>query len=84
MVCVAFSHQLPSPNDDAACASLPSPQLLTMVYMVSFVFCTVFSLPVMLSSEILKLPTDKPVRGGPTVWKFLLVHDSLLTMDLCP
>ena len=35
-----------------------------------------FFLPIMLPSEILKLPTDPPVRGFPTVWK-LLLHDSL-------
>ena len=29
----------------------------------------------MLPSEIPKLPTDLPVRGFPTVWKLLLLHD---------
>ena len=33
--------------------------------------------PVMLPSEIPKLPKDPPVRGFPTVWKLLLLHDSL-------
>ena len=84
MVCVAFSHQLLYPNDDAARASLPHPQLL-VVHTVRFVFCGFcFFLPVMLLSEILKLLTDKPVRGFPTVWKLLLIHDSLLRMGLCP
>ena len=31
----------------------------------------------MLPSEILKLPTDLPVRGFPGVWKLLLFYDSL-------
>ena len=40
--------------------------------------CLFFSfLPVMLLSEIPKLPTDPPVRGFPIVWKLLLLHDSL-------
>ena len=38
---------------------------------------------VMLPSDILKLPTDLPVRGFPTVWK-LLLHDSLPRMGLDP
>ena len=41
---------------------------------VSFIY---FFLPVMLPSEIPKLPTDPPVRGFPGVWKFFLFHDSL-------
>ena len=39
-------------------------------------FLFFFSLPVMLPSEIPKLPTDLSVRGFPTVWKLLLLHDS--------
>ena len=31
----------------------------------------------MLPFEIPKLPTDKPVKGFPTVWKLLFLHDSL-------
>ena len=31
----------------------------------------------MLPSEFPKLPTDPPVRGFPTVWKFLLLHNFL-------
>ena len=38
----------------------------------------------MLPSEILKHPTDPPVTGFPTVWKLLLLHDSLPRMGLCP
>ena len=30
----------------------------------------------MLPSDIPKVPTDPPVRGFPTVWKLLLLHDS--------
>ena len=43
-----------------------------------------FHLPVMLPSEIPKLPTDLPVRGFPGVWKLLLLHDSLPRMGLYP
>ena len=43
-----------------------------------------FFLPVMLPSEIPKLPTDPPVRGFPTVWKLLLLHDSLPRTSLHP
>ena len=47
--------------------------------------CLFFSfLPVMLLSEIPKLPTDPPVRGFPGVWKLLLFHDSLPWASLCP
>ena len=31
----------------------------------------------MLPSDIPKVPTDPPVRGFPTVWKLLLLHDSV-------
>ena len=41
---------------------------------VLFIF---FFLPIMLPSEIPKLPTDLPVRGFPGVWKLLLLDDSL-------
>ena len=34
-------------------------------------------LPVMLPSENLTLPTDLLVRGFPSVWKLLLLPDSL-------
>ena len=50
------------------------------VFLFLFLF---FSLPVGLSSEIPKLPTDLLVRGFPTIWKHLL-HDSLPRMALCP
>ena len=42
-----------------------------------------FPLPVMLPSEIPKLPTDLLMRGFPDVWK-LLLHDSLPRMSLNP
>ena len=38
----------------------------------------------MLPSEIPKLPTDLPVRGFPTVWKLVLLHNSLPRTGLCP
>ena len=45
--------------------------------------CVFFSLPVMLPSEIPKLPTDLLVRGFPGVWK-LLLHNSLPGMGRHP
>ena len=49
------------------------------------IFCGFFSfsLPVVLPSEIPKLPTDPPVRRFPAVWK-LLLHDSLPKTGLHP
>ena len=47
-------------------------------------FLFLFSLPVMLPSEISKLPTDLLVRGFPGVWKLLLLLDSLARMGLHP
>ena len=38
----------------------------------------------MLLSEIPKLPTDLPVRKFPTVWKVLLLYDSLPRTGLHP
>ena len=40
--------------------------------------------PVMLPFEIPKLHPDPPVRGFPTVWKLLLLHDSLPRTGLRP
>ena len=48
------------------------------------VYSVGFFLLVMLPSEIPKLPTDLPVRGFPTMWKLLLLHDSLQRTGLCP
>ena len=54
-------------------------QLQLGVYSVGF-----FSfLPVMLPSEIPKLPTDSPVKGFPIVWK-LFLHETLSRMGLSP
>ena len=63
-------------------ASIWATSLMTAA--VRCVFCRGFFLPVMLRSEILKLPTDTPVRGFPTVWKLLLLHKSLPRTGLCP
>ena len=71
---------------NAACISLFSPRLLagdTSIWATSplgvavrrsnlWVLLIYFFLPVMLPSEIPKLPTDPPVRGFPGVWKLLL------------
>ena len=82
-------------TDDAAHTSLPSPSLLVAVtsiwvpsplavvvrrFSYGFFF---FFLPVMLHSEIPKLPTDLSVRGFPAVWK-LLLHNSLPRTGLFP
>ena len=87
-------------TDDAAQASLSSPRSLMLdmsVWATSllavavrhvtcrvFFFSYLFSLLVMLPSEIPKLPTDPAVRGFPTGWKLLLLHDSLPRMGLHP
>ena len=42
----------------------------------------IFSLPVMLPSEIPKCPTDPLVRGFPAVWKLLLLHDRSPSLTL--
>ena len=80
--------------DDAARTSLSSPGSLvtdasvwatSLAVAVRCLFYGVFfSLPVMLPSEIPKLPRDLPMRGFPTVWKLLLLHNSLPRTDLCP
>ena len=73
---------------NAASASLFSPSLLVAVVSVwatsllgvavrhvicgFYLFIYLYFLPVMLPSEIPKLPTDLPVRGFPGVWKLLL------------
>ena len=80
----------------AACASLFSPHLLvadTSVWATSLpgvvvrhVICGFYLfifLPVMLPSEIPKLPSDPPLRGFPGVWKLLFL-DSLPRMGLPP
>ena len=79
---------------NAARSSLFSPHLLvvdasiwgTFLLGVSFrhIICGfyLFFLPVMLPSEIQKLPPDLPVRGFPGVWK--LYYDSLPRMNLHP
>ena len=84
-----------STNDDA-CTSLPSPCLLVadssvwatspLAVLVKCIFYGFFFffLQVMLLSEIPKLPTDPAVRGFPTMWKFLLLHDSLPRMGRHP
>ena len=81
-------------TDYAACPPCPSPArwwqtqaselplqlaVAVSVYSVGFWF---FFLPLMLPSEIPKLPTHPPVRRFPTIWKVLL-HDSLPRMGLC-
>ena len=38
----------------------------------------------MLPSEILKFPTDPPVRGFPAIWKLILLHNSLPRKVLPP
>ena len=80
-------------TDYAACTSLPIPcslvaevnlwatSPLAVAVRCVFCVCVFFFLPVMLPSEIPKLPTDPPVRGFPALWK--LLHDSLPRTGLC-
>ena len=85
------------PLSSAARASLFSPRLLVVdpsvwatsplgvaVRCVIWVLFIYFFFPVMLPSEIPKLPTDLPVRGFPDVWKLLLFYDSLPKTGLHP
>ena len=83
---------------NAACASLFSSHLLVAnvsVWATSplgfvirrcnlWVLFIYFFLPVMLPSEIPKLPTDSRVRGFSGVWKLLLFHNSLPRTGLHP
>ena len=83
---------------NAAHASLFSPCLLVvdeslwatslLAVAVRCIICGfylfIFFLPVMLPSEIPKLPTDPPVRGFPGVWKLFPFHNSLPGTGLCP
>ena len=83
---------------NAACTSLFSPHLLVadlsiwatspLGVAVRHVICGfyffIFFLPVMLLSEIPKLPTDPPVRGFPGVQELLLFYNSLPRMGLHP
>ena len=76
----------------AACASLSSPCSLVvdasicgllLHWQLQLGACSVLLLLLLIflvvtvPSEITKLPTDLPVRGFPTVWKLLLLQDSL-------
>ena len=85
-------------TDDVACISLPIPHCLvndTSIWATSplavaircafcvFVVVFLFFL-VMLPSEIPKLHTDMHMRGFPTVWKLVLLHDSLLRAGFHP
>ena len=47
-------------------------------------YLLIFFLPVVLPSEIPKLPTDPSVTGFPGVWKLLLFYNSLPGVSLCP
>ena len=69
--------------DVSICATSPLAVVVRHVFcFVLFFFFSFF--PILLTSEIPKLPTDPPVRGFPTVWKLLLVHDTLPGMGLHP
>ena len=60
-----------------------SPLGVVVRHVISGVFVVVVVfLPVLLPSEIPKLPTDPPMRGFPGVWK--LLHDSLPGIRLRP
>ena len=80
----AARTSLSSPCSLVADASIWATSQLAVA--VRHVFCgfLFFPLPVKLPSEIPKLLTDPPVRGFPTVWKCLLLHDSLPRTGLRP
>ena len=94
LIVLRASRPCPYPKQCSPCL-LSSPCLLmadTSVWATSLlavavghVFCVVFFffLPVMLPSEIPKLPTELPVRGFPTVWNLFLLYDSHPRMGLC-
>ena len=72
-------------TDYAAHASLSCPCSLVVdmsLWAISLLAVVVRHIPVMLPSEIPRLPTEPPVRGFPTVWKLLCLHDSLSRMNL--
>ena len=96
---LSSGHSGPVPTlSNAARVSLFSPCLLVadasvwatspLGVVVRCVICGfylfIFFLPVMLPSEIPKLPTDLPVRGFPGVWKLLLFYNSLPGTGLHP
>ena len=78
----AAHSSLPSPHSPVVDASIWATVMLAVVVRCVFYGVLFFFLPVTLPSEITKLPTDPPVRGFPTVWKLLLLQDSLLRTDL--
>ena len=93
---LSSGHSSPVPTirtNDAAHACVSNPHLLLvvatvwaaylLVVAVGCVLCCFFFFPVMLLSEIPKLPTDSPVGGFPIVWK-LLLHDTLPRVGLHP
>ena len=82
-------------TNDATRTSLPSPCSLVadrnsglfhcrQLWLGAYSVCSFLVLPVLLPSEVPKLPTDPPVRGFPTVWKLLLLHDSVPRTGLHP
>ena len=60
-----------------------SPLEVVVRHIICGFYLFIFFLPVMLPSEIPKLPTDLLVTGFPGVWK-LLFYDSLPRMGLHP
>ena len=83
----AAHTSLSSPHWLVADVSICATSLLAVV--VRHVFCFVlfffFSFfPILLTSEIPKLPTDLPMQGFPIVWKLLLLHNFLPRMGLHP
>ena len=61
-----------------------SPLGVAVRHVICGFYLFIFSLPVMLLSEIPKLSTDPPVRGFPGVWELLLFYDSLPGTGLHP
>ena len=53
------------------------------MYSVGFPFLSFFFFPVMLPSEIPKLPTDPPIKGFPVVFLFYVMLILTLAQFLC-
>ena len=67
-----------------ASAWATSPLRVVVKWVFCGFFCFLLFLPVLLPSEIPKLPTDLLVREFPGVWKLLLLHNSLPSTGLHP
>ena len=70
--------------DASICAIFPLGIDVRHIICGFYLFVCLFFLPVMLPSEIPKLPTNQLKKGFPGIWKLLLLCNSLPSMSLCP